>query len=194
MTLAARLKSATAHAHRRLETAVDIMRPDLTLEHYMASLDRFHGFISPWENAMRAAMPAPLAGLFAARFKSEWLERDIAFLRGGAAPMPAACADLPALSSVARMLGSAYVVEGSSLGAKFIASHVAGRLGLDADGGCRYFTGYGTETGRMWNAFLERMTSAAPPAEHDEVIDAAAQTFDCLHRWFAPEAVEAGHG
>lgn len=191
MTLAARLKTATAPAHRRLEATVDVMRPDLTAGQYLACLERFHGFIAPWENAVRAAMPPTLGCLFAGRFKGEWLERDIAFL-GGAEAVPCACVDLPQLSGAARLLGSAYVIEGSSLGAKFIAAHVGRRLGFDADRGCRYFTGYGPDTGRMWHAFLDAMTAAAP-SEHDDVIDAAAQTFDCLQRWFARGGVQTEH-
>lgn len=192
-TLPERLKRQNAEVHRHLETAIAILRPDLSMGSYTMLLMKFHGFVSRWEHAVREAIDgdAGLEALFATRFKTAWLEQDLQRLGapiGKAAASPAVPV-LPDLSTTARLLGSAYVMEGSSLGARFVAAHVRQCLGDDEAVPCRYFSGYGERTGSTWQQFLGAMCRLVPQHRHDEAVEASTETFRCLHAWFSEKTM-----
>ena len=56
-------------------------------------------------------------------------------------------------------LGILYVVEGSSLGGRFILKNLETIPGLDNGKGVSYFTGYGNKTGSQWKNFLNFLTT-----------------------------------
>jgi heme oxygenase len=85
-----------------------------------------------------------------------------------------------------------YVMEGSTLGGRFIAPHVAKLFHLQNGRGNAYFDGYGPRTGSMWNAFRVTASAAVPHEQVDVAIDAAIATFDSLYDWLG--AVRAGSG
>ncbi len=76
----------------------------------------------------------------------------------------------------AGFMGALYVMEGSTLGGRFIARHVEQVLGLEPGRGDAYFQGHGEATGSLW-----RETTAAiaevPEAQAEVVIAAAKRTF-----------------
>ncbi|SAK95292.1 Heme oxygenase [Caballeronia fortuita] len=195
LDLLSRLKNETAACHTRLENALDLMRDDLRRDDYIALLERFHGYVAPWEHAVAACMPASLAGFFDARRKAPLLADDLAALTGDArraASLPRAAVDedLPRMRSIADAFGSMYVMEGSTLGGRFIAPHVAARLALAPGEGNTYFDGYGPRTGSMWNAFRETAVASVPEAGYDDAVRSAIATFDSLHAWLCPEEVD----
>jgi heme oxygenase (biliverdin-IX-beta and delta-forming) len=181
----ARLKQQTAAHHRRVERCFPILHPGLSLADYIAWLECLYGFHAPFEEAI-APWAEQLAIDWDARRKVPWLRRDLAILRMpaerlGALPM---CRDLPELPGLEEVFGALYVLEGATLGGRFIAQHLTGSLGVSAAAGCAYFVSYGEELEMRWQAFCARLTvvAAGPDAER-RVIGAACRQFEAFERW-----------
>jgi heme oxygenase len=192
--LLSRLKNETTECHERLENALDLMRLEWLREDYVTLLEGFCGYVAPWEDAAAASMPAHLRDFFDGRRKASLLASDLAHLTGdnNRANGVTKIEQLPAMDSIGRVFGSMYVMEGSTLGGRFIAPHVATVLGLQSGSGNAYFEGYGLRTGSMWNAFRETASANVPSEQYDEAVHAAIATFDGLHGWLDP--VRTGWG
>ncbi|WP_244815919.1 biliverdin-producing heme oxygenase [Caballeronia sp. Lep1P3] len=187
--LLSRLKNETAACHARLENALDLMRDGLQRDAYIALLERFLGYVAPWEDAVGACMPASLRAFFDERRKAPLLVADLAALGAGRAIAHAdPLRDLPRVTDVASAFGSLYVMEGSTLGGRFIAPHVARQLDLAPGVGNAYFDGYGPRTGSMWNAFRETAVAVVPQASYDDAVRAAIETFESLQTWLCAES------
>ncbi|WP_250490078.1 biliverdin-producing heme oxygenase [Caballeronia sp. INML2] len=197
LELLSRLKNETAACHARLENALDLMRDDLRRDEYIALLERFYGYVAPWEDAVAACMPASLSDFFDARRKATLLAADLAALTGetqyvACVQQADAHDDLPRMRNIGDAFGSMYVMEGSTLGGRFIAPHVAERLDLAPGRGNAYFDGYGPRTGSMWKAFRETAAASVPERHYDDAVKAAIATFDSLHAWLCPETADVG--
>ena len=81
------------------------------------------------------------------------------------------------------VLGSMYVIEGSTLGGAVIAQAVERNLGLSAGTGCAYFRSYGRETARMWKSFGAVLLAASSPETDDLIVGAAKTTFAVMQDW-----------
>lgn len=188
------LRAETATAHRGLEDALDLLGPTLERTRYIRLVAGFDRFLSAWERLLADALPASDLTFFADRQHSARTRRDLRALatEDGAESvdralhgMPHVCDVLPALGDASRAWGSAYVIEGSTLGGRFISRHLATTLGLTPENGASYFAGYGAETGAMWGAFRRTIEARVPVAEHERAVDAARDTFTSLHRWMS---------
>lgn len=183
MTLLERLRTETRPAHDRIETALDLERRIATRDGYRDLLIRFYGFHGAWEKAAGAI--APDKAFFESRCKTKLLRRDLSALglsEHEIIRLPQ-CDRLMPLSSPAAVLGSMYVVEGSTLGGAVIAREVERTLGLDARTGCAYFGSYGRETAAMWKLLGERLLAASSPQTDDVIVASARKTFDVMHDW-----------
>ena len=178
------LRSATALQHQKLEKELDLLRPSFTRDHYATLLKRFYGFHLPWESKVAAALETELPHFFNARKKLRNLEADLRYLGSATEDLSdiAICDDLPPLHNIGSVLGSVYVIEGSSLGGRILTRHFSEQLGIRPDAGCRYFSGYGDCTGQMWSAFAELM-ALRPQRENDEMVAAADSTFALMGDW-----------
>lgn len=183
MTLLERLKLETGPAHERIETAMDLDRRIATRDGYRDLLIRFYGFHAAWEKAAGAA--APDRDFFERRCKTRLLARDLAALgldEDEIIRLPQ-CDPLMPLPSSAAVLGSMYVVEGSTLGGAIIAREVERRLGLDAGTGCAYFRSYGRDIAAMWKQFGSVLLEASSPDTDDVIVATAQETFGVMHDW-----------
>jgi heme oxygenase len=183
MNLLERLKAETRSAHDRLEASIDLNRRITSRDAYANLLIRFYGFHSAWEKV--AAPLAPDRSFFARRCKTQLLVRDLQAL--GMRPdeiirLPQ-CHPLMPLPAPAAVLGSMYVVEGSTLGGAIIAREVERNLGMNAQTGCAYFRSYGREIASMWKAFGEALLAESSPGTDDLVVETAKKTFDVMHDW-----------
>jgi len=183
VTLLERLRAETRSAHDRIEKAVNIERLTGSRDVYRAMLIRFHGFHSAFEEA--AAAQVPDRDFFQRRRKAHLLARDLEVL--GMNPieitsLPRCCPLMP-LPGPAAVLGSMYVIEGSTLGGAIIAREVERRLGLTRDTGCAYFRSYGRETASMWKSFGAVLNAASSPEVDDLIVGTAQGTFDVMHDW-----------
>lgn len=177
--LLASLKQETTRLHQQIENGLDLFRGDFTLRDYRSLLVRFYGYYSPWEE--RAAVTSPR--LMAQRSKCANLAGDLEFL--GMPPDEilaiAPCPHLPPLDTVARVLGSMYVLEGATLGGQILQRHMRARFGLN-QAGCSFFSGYGEQTGAMWKQFCD-ILEESPPDWRPEIVSSAVATFESIARW-----------
>jgi heme oxygenase len=185
------LRERTRAQHARLEERLAIEQRVRDPQAYIELLGRFHSFYALIE-ARLARFEAAFRknGIdLAERSKVVLLRRDLSAL-GRIASAPVDEDIIPEIDTFPRAVGCLYVLEGSTLGAQIIMRHVRESLGLDADDGAAFFSGYGDRTSQMWQAFL-KFLNALPFGEHDVVqaIDAARETFEALERWLCDESV-----
>lgn len=180
--LAERLKQETAPAHRRLEALLQL-DGELTRERYVEVLQGFAAFLVPWERQLAATLPAAWRPFFDARRRAGRLDHDLQAL--GAAPAPPRAVPLPDTATLGGALGSIYVIEGSTLGARVIGPRLQARLGLTPEHGASWFAGHGDRTGAMWREFRLALGELPPGPAWDEAACAAGQTFGALIRVFS---------
>lgn len=177
------LKHGTADLHEEAERYVRILDGDARIDDYVRYLSAMYGYHAPIEAALLAS--APLAAVYfdapGRCVKAHWMRADLAAL--GHPGEPAWCRDVPAPSTLARALGIAYVLEGSTLGGRFILSKLPPALAaLPA----RYLEGYGPDTGMRWRAFGDIVTRALrSPLDEASAVHAARETFSLLISWLA---------
>lgn len=192
-----RLREATRPEHEATESAVPLMKADLTLEEYLQVLQRFAVIVGAWDAFAAKAAPAAYAPLVAQRRRSVSLQHDLAHF-GADAPGEASTGIEAEIATVVgdsatapyRFLGAMYVLEGSTLGGRFIAEHVESSLGLSPGQGDDFFRGYGAQTIPMWREFQTAL-SAVPEQDGDAVIAAATQMFAVFQKHLLVDADRA---
>jgi heme oxygenase len=178
------LREQTGDLHREVEKRVGILHPELSLSGYVRLLSRFlaaHAAVERHFEAWAGTLPLDLDQ----RRKVRWLREDLHALD---APLdtPQPATDLR-VHSPATLLGTLYVVEGSTLGGQVIARHLGPKLNLTPQRGLRFFTGYGEHTGAMWKAFRAAAEAFGQdhPHTHQTVVAAARDTFSTFNACFA---------
>lgn len=188
-SILAQLKARTAHQHEATEETVDLMREDFSLDEYFNLLIRFYSFYESFEEKLSSAIKefgvefnhderlntpklvADLTNLGITRDQISKIEHS---------------EDLPKLDSAERVFGSLYVIEGSTLGGQVITRHLKQKFDLDETNGAAFFSGYGKETGKMWNGFREAVTTfAESSSKHEEIIAGANETFEKIGKCLA---------
>ncbi|MEO6589177.1 MAG: biliverdin-producing heme oxygenase [Pyrinomonadaceae bacterium] len=181
-SILARLKARTAHQHQQTEDGVDLMDADFSSEDYRNLLVKFYVFYKSYESKMLAALHEnPIKLNYEERLNAPKLFADLKNL--GMTESEIANVetfnDLPTLDSAEKIFGSLYVIEGSTLGGQYISRHLKEKFGLDETNGIAFFSGYGKETGKMWNAFREAITAFAETSDdHEAIIKSANATFE----------------
>jgi heme oxygenase len=180
------LRSATASAHRQLESRLDLLRAGFTRNDYSRLLQRFYGFYAAWEPEFLRLAPADLRDFYQPRKKCPFLLRDFAFLNVDPVAIPLA-SDLPPLQTEWDLLGSLYVVEGSTLGGQVISRHLGPLLQLTPDAGLAFFNSYGSLTEERWIAFRHLLDSdRIGGPEIEAITGSAGRTFAFLEHWLCP--------
>ncbi|HEX4453243.1 MAG TPA: biliverdin-producing heme oxygenase [Kofleriaceae bacterium] len=176
-----RLRAATLDLHAAAERHVRILDDDATIATYVRFLDRMHGVHVATEAAFADHAELAIAGFdAAARCKSALIRADLAQLH--AVPNESRCV-IPDVRGIARGLGAAYVIEGSTLGGAFVRSRLRLR-----DVPTAFLAGYGKETGPMWKRFVAVLDQARVDADH--AIAAARAMFRSLIDWLDEPARE----
>lgn len=187
-----RLKLATQERHKALEKQLPLLHPALSLREYRRFLARFLGYYVPLEARLLPLPWWPHMGFaYSDRRKAPRLEQDLQALGEAEASVQSLpqCHELPVLETLPQLLGCLYVVEGATLGGQIISRHLHATLGLTANTGAAFFSGYGTRTGSHWKVFCTALSSLTNQHENDEaVITSANDTFATLDRWLFPRA------
>ncbi|MDQ1671492.1 MAG: hypothetical protein QOC98_54 [Frankiaceae bacterium] len=185
LAILARLRSSTAPAHEQVESRLfpSALEDLASYRRMLAVLLALH---EPLEQHF--ANEAGFVGLgidVAERRKTVGLRDDLARLEtllGNAAP-PLPPAGEPAAStspaSLPAALGAFYVLEGSTLGGRFLLPQVRDRLG---DVPTSFLVGYGDRTGRLWKqtrtALMRGVSEAPHPASAEHaLLTGAGATF-----------------
>jgi heme oxygenase len=180
------LKEGTSDLHEEAERYVRILDHDARIDDYARYLRTMYGFHAPLET-MLAHDPDLTRTTFGAAArcqKAAWMRTDLHALDITEAPH--ICTDLPRAGNLARALGVAYVLEGSTLGGRFILAKLPPALAPLRGIATRYLDGYGKETGALWRAFGDLVgRSIATPLDEAAAVHAARETFSRLITWLA---------
>lgn len=184
------LRDGTHALHVRVNqhpAVSDLVRPTYTMERYRNLLAAYFSFYAVLEPGIVAASANHAGGFsYTERRKLPWLEADLRAL-GVDHPNCAATRSTGAgpwlPSNQAELIGVLYSIEGSTLGGQIISRSLQQHLGLTAEGGLRFFSGYGDQTEQKWSEFLEfaeRLDDG--PAELASAVDAAGSVFVAIER------------
>jgi heme oxygenase len=189
-SLSDELRTRTVSLHGQIEVLLGLPGVVRTRDDYVAWLGRFLALYEPLEHAL-AAFPAWEALALAAPSPSHTvcLAGDLAALGIDPGGVPrAAPASLPALPTVAHVLGALYVLEGATLGGRLILRDLRARLGAPIAGATRFFGGRGEAVGPMWQSVRAALDAfgRAQPQLCADVIEGAERTFRAMLDWFAP--------
>lgn len=178
------LRSATRALHEQLENALPIAAQDAGRAEYLDYLQDLWGWMSAFEVQLwDAEWPSEM---HAARRggKLSWIEADLraaGLTQSDIDSLPRA-GYLPALHSMPRRFGVAYVIEGAQLGTKVLARSLAPALG---DWSPRWLQGYGEQNGGLWRVFMQcAERTLSTPETRREAGAAAADAFASLAAWF----------
>ena len=174
----AALKSATDSKHRELEglpISQQLADGSISLHDYLGYLSAMHDFVGSVE---QKALPVigeslPDAGL---RLKTDWLAQDLGKSAGDFSDL---FDDFPWTEAFA--MGVFYVLEGSTLGGRFIQARLAQTGHIPAEK-MRFFQGYGNQSGAMWKKFLHSLSRFAGTSRQDQIIEGANFAFDTIKK------------
>lgn len=181
-----RLREETRAEHELTESLMPLGGAELTRELYVRVLQVLEPLVRSWETWSADAAPEAWRKVLAARQRSHLLRADLRTLGAGPGPV-AAEADWTGITaggqgSVSReeaeamFVGAVYVMEGSTLGGRFIARHVENVLALEPGQGALYFQGHGEATGAMWREVTARI-AAVPEEFSGAVVEGARRAF-----------------
>jgi heme oxygenase len=188
-----KLRSATSPSHRALEQipiSTALVKPTLTDAIYFDYLSLMRNIVADAEQHIFPQLRNSIPDL-ETRMKTPLLDRDLAM-----ASITPKHESLPLSAfgpfSDAFAMGIFYVIEGSTLGGRFILKNVSETLGRDENSGASFFYGYGNHTGNYWKNFLAAMAAFESTYQNqDEIIEGAVFAFESIHRHFAQTAAQA---
>jgi heme oxygenase len=177
------LRAKTREVHERLERALPLTDPDLTVDAYRVVVEAFYGFYAPLEPRLAALATGSDGAVPRRDGKVSRLRADLRALGSSEMRVESlplwACA--PEEMTFARGMGCLYVVEGATLGGRVIVRALRDRLGIGPATGAAFFEAYGDQTGAMWRSFVTHLDSFPwPPAE---TAAAAMDTFLAFEYW-----------
>lgn len=186
-----KLRQATEADHRAVEDAVPLLRKGLSIARYVQCLVQIYGIVAAWEECALQVAPSWLQSALIARQRKPLLELDLAWfgqtppgqIQPGQTGKDNQRPTLPAMNNLPSLLGTMYVMEGSTLGGIFIARHVEAALNLSEGRGNSYFRGNGNRTGPMWNEFCGVLQQRIPDDQTDAVVVSAKAMFATFAAW-----------
>jgi heme oxygenase len=193
--LSVRLRAGTALLHRQTDELLGLPGAIRTRNDYGRWLSRFLGLYEPLERSMAGfaewrtfeSPPPPVS-------HSACIAHDLTALGidpAGVTRAPPAL--LPALPTFPHALGALYVLEGATLGGRFILRDVEARIGGQIVGAMRFFGGRGEDVGPMWRSFRTALDAFGreQPLLRGDVLTGAEDVFGAILAWFAPPGIVA---
>lgn len=174
MSMSARrqfLRERTGPIHQRLDQCVGTFSD---IPAYLRYIRGMLGFRRPIETQLASTRLPAQFGNFTPNYLADALERDLAAL--GASPAATARSEAQPMSNLCadRLLGTLYVLEGSTLGARLLVRRAAA-LGLHAGNGAEHLQKQSSDLGN-WNAFAALLDSARE-VDDETMAQAALATF-----------------
>jgi len=182
--LSEKLKENTKSNHQLLEKkVVGQLKAMRSKQDYAKLLTLFYSFFGGLELAINQCIDTSNLPDYAQRRKTSALADDLEQL--GAALPKFACGDeIPQINNHLQALGALYVIEGSTLGGKIISKMVSQQLNLTDASGLSFFNGYGDQSEYMWGIFKQSIDQPLSPADEEQVIQSANETFLQFGLWF----------
>lgn len=184
-SMALSMKRLTADAHRRAETAVLGTGLFESRARYASYLARLLPFYEALEHELATRLDHDEFRCLAmhTRRKAPLIARDLLAL-GSTRTIDHSTTTLPAIRTTADALGVAYVLEGKTLGARFLLEEARRRLDLRGpDDGAAFLAGYGESTGERWNTYRASLEAfVAARGCRAAIVRAACATFEAFIR------------
>ena len=184
-TIMERLKNETKSAHQQLEKAtIPYIKNAQDEASYAYLLRMFYGYFQPVEVKIQRLIDSSLIQDIAERRQSAALVSDLRVI-GSETEGLATTSSTPVLETIPQALGAMYVLEGSTLGGRFISQMLAKQLNRSAENGIGFFSGYGEKTQNKWNYFTDMVNQyvANHPLNANEIVAAANETFSKFGEW-----------
>lgn len=184
--LRTQLRDATAPLHKQLNEQPlleALLGKELPLADYQQLLGIYYSLYHQLEAAIKTYLRLqPIDFNYQPRYKTPLLLNDLKYWH--IKPEPLRCQiDLPELNSLGALLGLLYVLEGSSLGANFIAQHLKLSYGYTRSTGSDFFSAYGEQTKTHWQSFISYLNSFSDqPDLAAQAIDTAILSFACFNQ------------
>ncbi|UOE52526.1 biliverdin-producing heme oxygenase [Mucilaginibacter sp. SMC90] len=170
------LRDRSAVAHRQLEKiVVSRLKAIKNKEDYADLLKYFYAYFSRLEQVIEPYLNEDILPDKAKRRNSKFLADDIVSLGQDLDELPIPV--VPEISNVCQALGALYVMEGSVMGGSVIVQMLA-KSGITK--GVSFFSGYGPDTGSMWESFVAVLNQNVPASEQYLVVETAMDTFHCF--------------
>jgi len=187
LTFLDQLRANTADSHKNLENlpvSASIMSPNVTAEAYAHYLTLMRDVIEDTEVRIFPLLQNIFPDL-EQRTKLQLIDADLAFLNAPKTVSKNPFTENSQPFSIPFAIGILYVVEGSSLGGRFILKNLQSVLGYE-ENGVSYFNGYGNKTGSSWKNFLNVLTDYEEKTNNSgEIIAGADFAFQAIHRHFS---------
>lgn len=180
-----KLKNHSAAAHKKLENlsvSTSILCPDMMISDYCHYLSLMYDVHQSTEEIVYPILKNSIPDL-KERKKTHLIAADLSCLHYN--KQESVLIFGKEILSVPFALGILYVIEGSSLGGRFILKNVEKIPGLDQQMGVSYFTGYGDKTGSYWKNFLNLLVTYEKQHQcADAIIEGAVYAFDAIYNHF----------
>lgn len=184
-----RLRANTAEIHEALHHHpgfVSLLEMRITPLEYRGLLARLYGFHETFERFLHVASPEVLRGLSAHKLeRTSALRADLRALGMSGFEIDALplCKDLRPVRSRTELMGRMYVVEGSALGGRVMASKLDGMLGVGNMRGRTFLAGRSAPDPLPWPDFCRLLETLNGPTDVEDIIESAMMTFRILADW-----------
>ena len=180
--LSEQVKALTSSAHQALEKyLVSIIRQIGSVEDYKKLLVLFYGYYKPVEELiethLRISSPIPLSTR-----KSDSLLSDINRIENQEEILSMATS-VPLLQNHTQALAALYVLEGSTLGGKYILQMVRKKIDLPEGIGDSFLSGHGINTELNWKCFKDFLDEEIDESDQHIFVEAVNDTFDRFNHW-----------
>lgn len=182
----ATLKAATLKAHQNLERlpiSSNMMLPDVTMAQYRHYLEVMYKMVYEVENRYFPKLNTVFSDL-PQRCKSALLYEDLRTIDGNLATAATEIFgnNKKSLSFIA---GIIYVIEGSTLGGRYILKNIESQLDFENKAATSFLAGYGPSTGSMWKKFMAELSEyEAVTQSATEIIAGAQYAFEAIYSHF----------
>ena len=152
-----------------------LLSPDVTLAQYHRALLALHAVTGPAENRIGHYFDTRSLPMdYAPHRREPDLLNDLEYF--GLSPAQPAW-DGPPIDSTGALIGCLYVLEGSTKGGRLIFNRLNERLGIEAQMGGRFFSGYGRPSDELWLEFWRFADAHCPTEEIGSACEGANALF-----------------
>ena len=169
------LRTKTTESHKELEAlpiSKSIVDPKITVEEYALYLSLMHDIVQNFEENIYPILSEVISDL-SERKKAHLILNDLKNI-GSEKKQTFSPLKNSSEISIPFAMGMMYVVEGSTLGGRFILKNIQESLNFTEENGASYFSGYGNKTGSFWKNYLNSLSDFEAQNNSEEEIIAGA--------------------
>ncbi len=190
----AHLKSYSAGFHEALELKVSrvLFSPTLRPEEYQTTLCNFFVAYHYLESCI-VSLPE-IKPILSERSKLDWLKKDLEAMTNYTGETSVYELLEPRIEeNIAAALGMMYVMEGATLGGKFIVNHLKKHEWIASNDCLNFFNSYGERRSDMWKKFtvIVEEFSEQYPDQEKFILQGARSTFSFMNDIFDEKIIDA---